>query len=131
MFMKARVFRYLAVYWRRKCSARGRTSSGRSRRGGRKQENADNEKPVFKVQIFVADRVLKPGDSRFKGETEAQYYREGNMVKYTIGASTNYNEIYKLRKTVAEKFPGCFIIAFKNDEKMNVNEAIREFKAKR
>ncbi len=97
----------------------------------RKQENADNEKPVFKVQIFVADRVLKPGDSRFKGETEAQYYREGNMVKYTIGASTNYNEIYKLRKTVAEKFPGCFIIAFKNDEKMNVNEAIREFKAKR
>lgn len=88
-------------------------------------------KPVFKLQIFVADRVLRSTDSRFKGEKDAQYYKENGMVKYTLGASVNYNEIYKLRKELLGKFPDCFIIAFKNGEKMNINEAIREFKANR
>lgn len=97
----------------------------------REEGATDGGKPVFKVQVFVAERVLKATDTRLKGEKEAQYYKEGGMVKYTIGASTDYNEIYRLRKTLAEKFPGCFIIAFKNGEKTNVNEAIREFKANR
>ncbi len=91
----------------------------------------DDDKPVFKLQVFVAERVLRESDSRFKGEKGMQYYKEGGMVKYTLGASTNYNEIYRLRKSNIEKFPGCFIIAFKKGEKMNVNEAIREFKANR
>lgn len=92
---------------------------------------ADGGKPVFKLQIFVADRVLKAGDPRLKGQTGAEYYKEGGMLKYTIGASTDYNEVYRLRKSMADTFPGCFIIAFRNGEKMDVNEAIREFKANR
>lgn len=84
--------------------------------------------PVFKIQIFAADRVLKTTDSRLKGHKDADCYKEGKMVKYTIGASANYNEIYQLRKTLLGDFPDCFIIAFKGGEKMNVNEAIREYK---
>lgn len=99
----------------------------------KKEENTTatdtDGKPVFKLQIFVAERVLRASDSRFKGETDAQYYKENGMVKYTIGTSTNYNEIYRLRKNLLAKFPDSFIIAFKNGEKMNINEAIREFKA--
>lgn len=99
--------------------------------GDAKEEGTTDCRPVFKVQVFVAERVLRPGDARLKGYKEAEYYKEGGMLKYTIGASSDYNEIYRLRKTLLEKFPGCFIIAFKNGEKMNVNEAIREFKANR
>ena len=51
------------------------------------------------------------------------------MIKFTYGASSNYNEIYRLRKQILDKFPGAFIIAFKNDVKMDVNAAIKEFKA--
>lgn len=91
----------------------------------------DSDEPMFKVQVFVADRVLKSNDARFKGETGAEHYRENGMVKYTIGASNDYNEIYRLCKQLAPKFQGCFIVAFKKGEKMNVNEAIREFKQKR
>ena len=53
------------------------------------------------------------------------------MIKYTYGASSNYNEIYRLRKQILDKFPSAFIIAFKNDAKMDVNAAIKEFKANR
>lgn len=52
-------------------------------------------------------------------------------MKYTYGASTDYNEIYRLRKTILDKFPEAFIIAFKNGKKMNVSQAIREFKSKK
>lgn len=87
----------------------------------------DSGKPVFKIQIFVSDKVLTAKDSRLKGEN-ADYFKEGKMLKYTIGASTNYNEIYQLRKKLLTKFPDSFIVAFKNGDKMNVNEAIKEFK---
>ena len=87
------------------------------------------DQPVFKVQVFVAPNVLKKSDSRFKGRTDCDYYKENGMVKYTVGESANYNDIYRLRKEILSAFPDCFIIAFKNGEKMNVNEAIREFKA--
>lgn len=86
-----------------------------------------SDAPVFKVQIFISDKQLKANDSRFKGE-KAESYTENKIMKYTVGSSTNYNEIYKLRKTLLAKFPQAFIVAFKNGEKMNVNEAIQEYK---
>ena len=94
----------------------------------KKMEAAKEDAPVFKLQIFVGDRMLRKGDAHFKGETEFDSFKEGSLVKYTIGSSTNYNEIYRLRKEKLDKFPEAFIIAFKNGEKYDVNQAIREFK---
>lgn len=95
----------------------------------KKAEIADA--PVFKLQIFVGSRNLRKGDAHFKGETDYDSFQEGNLVKYTLGASTNYNEIYRLRKEKLDKFPEAFIIAFKNGQKYDVNQAIREFKQNR
>ena len=95
----------------------------------KKAEVADA--PVFKLQIFVGSRNLRKGDAHFKGETDYDSFQEGNLVKYTLGASTNYNEIYRLRKEKLDKFPEAFIIAFKNGLKYDVNQAIREFKQNR
>ena len=53
------------------------------------------------------------------------------MYNYTVGNSENYQEIYQLRKSVAEKFPQAFIIAFKDGVRTDVNAAIREYKAKK
>lgn len=88
-------------------------------------------RPVFKVQIMANDKVLPKNSSKLKGHTNAAYYKENGMVKYTLGESTNYNEILKLNKELTSVFPGCFIVAFKNGEKMNVNQAIREFLKKK
>ena len=89
------------------------------------------DKPVFKVQILVSSRKLKNGDPHLKGLTDYDFYQEAGYCKYTVGESANYNEIYRLRKQNLDKFPDAFIIAFKNGAKMNVNEAIREFKNNR
>lgn len=85
--------------------------------------------PVFKVQLFVTSQALRNDDSRLKGLDGVDFYREGALFKYTCGASANYNEIYKLRKQLLERFPDAFIVAFVAGQKCNINEAIRTFKA--
>ena len=92
------------------------------------KETPASSAPVFKVQILTSSSALKKNDARFKGEKEIDSYREGGLVKYTVGASADYNQIYQLRKTLVTKFPEAFIIAFKNGERMNVQEAIKEFR---
>lgn len=100
---------------------------------GNKAANAGDEptdKPVFKIQILASSRTLRPGSSQFKGLENVSSYSENDLMKYTYGSSADYNEIYRLRKTILDKFPEAFIVAFKNGKKMNINQAIREFKSK-
>lgn len=110
-------------------STRDRTSRSRGKESD-KTATAEEKggAPVFKIQIFISDRALKDSDSRFKGE-KADYYKDGNMLKYTIGSTTDYNEILRLKKSVGDKFPGSFIVAFKNGEKIATADAIREYRA--
>lgn len=93
-----------------------------------KQKVNQDEAPVFKVQILTSNIKLKSGSRQLKGQEDADFYKDGNIYKYTVGASTNYNEIYRLRKQLLSKFPEAFIIAFKNGQRMDVQQAIREFK---
>jgi len=65
-----------------------------------------------------------------KGCQNVDYYQENGMYKYTIGSSTDYMTIYRLRKELLTKFPQAFIIAFRGGVKMDVNEA-RKMKNKK
>ena len=97
-----------------------------------KESTADRRQndgaPVFKIQFLTATVKIRNGDKRLKGIAEYDYYVDGKTFKYTVGCSENYNEIYRLRKTILDKFPQAFIIAFKNGERTDVVEAIREYK---
>ena len=94
-------------------------------------EEVKDEAPVFKVQILTSNVKLKSGSRQLKGRDDADFYKDGNIYKYTVGASTNYNEIYRLRKQLLDQFPEAFIIAFKGGQRMNVQKAIEEFKRMR
>ena len=83
--------------------------------------------PVFKVQIFAGKHRLRFNDQRFKGLQGCESFDDGTLIRYTYGASTNYNEISRLRKSILDKFPDAFIIAFKEGKVVDVNEAIKEF----
>ena len=87
--------------------------------------------PIFKVQIIASPTRIRRNSPQFKGLKDVGYFRENDMVKYTYGASADYNEINRLRKSIANKFPDAFVIAFKDGERMDVNKAIREFSVNR
>ena len=90
-----------------------------------------SDAPVFKLQVLASSTKLKPTDPQLKGQKQADYYQEGGLYKYTLGNSTDYQQIYQLRKTQLQNFPQAFIIAFKNGKKMNVQEAIQEYKKRK
>ena len=90
------------------------------------QEN-DNH-PVFKVQFLSSSKQLSQGDNAFKGLRPVEFYYDKGLYKYTYGASTNYNEIIKVKKKVNEKFKDAFIIAFIKGERIDTQQAIALFK---
>lgn len=89
------------------------------------------DEPVFKVQLFVSDRRLKTGDARFKGLSPVDCYEDGGLLKYTYGASTDYNAVLKMRRKVAAKFPQAFVVAFIDGKRTELQPAIRKFRSKK
>lgn len=86
------------------------------------------EKPVFKIQILTSDKKLSANNKQFKGLSPVNYYQEKGLYKYTYGESIDYNKVLRTKRQISAKFKGAFIIAFKNGKKMDVNQAIKEFK---
>ncbi len=87
--------------------------------------------PVFKVQIAMSDHRLREGHTTFKGLKGIDSYREGKAYKYTYGESTDYQEMVRLRRTIVKKFPQAFVVAFKDGQRIDLDEAIRQWKANR
>jgi len=96
-----------------------------------KTNNTAQGEIIFKVQILASNRELKKNNPQLKGLSPIGFYKEGGLYKYTYGESSDYNQILRLRRKVAAKFKGAFIIAFRDGEKMNVNEAIRIYNSKK
>ena len=95
-------------------------------------ESTTNDSEItFKIQILTSSKPLAKNDKRLKGLKEVDYYKEGGIYKYTYGASSDYNKVLRTKRTITAQFKDAFIIAFRNGEKMNVNEAIAEFKKRR
>ena len=87
------------------------------------------DSPLFKIQLLTAQKPLPANSPQLKG-IKADYYVEDGLYKYTYGATPDYNAILKLRRQVADKFPGAFVIAFRSGEKMKLQEAINEWRHK-
>ena len=91
-------------------------------------QKSTSGKPVFKIQILTSDKKLASNNKQFKGLSPVEYFQEKGIYKYTYGASTDYNKVLRTKKQISAKFKGAFIIAFKDGKKMDVNQAIKEFK---
>ncbi len=72
---------------------------------------------TYRVQIFASSSKLKAKDSRFKGLTNADYYQENGLYKYTVGNCATLEEAKKLRREIADKFPEAFVVTFNNGKK--------------
>ena len=81
-------------------------------------QQPDGDAPVYKVQILASDKVLKSNSPLLKGQTEAEYYKEGSMVKYTIGKYATFNEANQKRRELNSTFPGCFVVKMINGQRV-------------
>jgi len=64
---------------------------------------------------------IKP--KNFKSYQNVDVYLQDGMYKYTIGRDSDYDKIVELHKKVKLDYSDSFIVAFKNGERIPLNEA--------
>ena len=78
---------------------------------------------VFKIQLLASSKSIRK--SNFKNLNNISKSKEGKIYKYYYGNVKTYNDAKKL-KIKAEKagFKDAFIVAFKNEKKINISRVI-------
>lgn len=80
---------------------------------------------LFKVQFLTSPQKIAKGSSKFKGLDEVEPVKGKGGYKYTTGKFGKYKEAKTRLEEVKKKFPSAFIVAFKNNEPIAVQEAIK------
>lgn len=85
----------------------------------------ENDTILFKVQILTSSRQLHINSSHFKGLKNVESFKENNIYKYTYGNTSDYKKAIEIKKEIKEQFPDAFIVAFRNDTKIPLSEALK------
>ena len=93
---------------RQKTSVSSTTSVNRNTKG----------KVIYKIQFLTSNKKLPANSRLFKGYKNVDFYVEKGIYKYTYGETTDFNSIWKMRRTIAKDFKDAFIIAFKDGKKV-------------
>lgn len=65
---------------------------------------------TYKIQFLSSSRILKKGEKELKGLWPVDYYKDGNVYRYTYGKSESSNGLNNEIKKVKNLFPDAFII---------------------
>ncbi len=88
------------------------------------QDSGDREaKTVFKVQFLTGPRVLPAGAPQFKGLKNVSHYKDGNVVKFTVGEFATVAEAARIKNEIKACFPDAFVIAMKDGKRIDLNKA--------
>ncbi|QCX39494.1 N-acetylmuramoyl-L-alanine amidase [Aureibaculum algae] len=79
----------------------------------------------FKVQISSSTKKVATASYNFKGLKGIERVRVGAHHKYYYGLTSDYNKAVALRtEAKAKGYKGAFIVAFKNEKKISVKDAL-------
>lgn len=85
----------------------------------------DNSKTSFKVQLSASIKKVPLVPKNFKGLNNISVVYENKVYKYMFGDTTDYDEARKqLNEAKAKGYGTAFLIAFKNGEKISIQEAL-------
>lgn len=90
------------------------------------EEDANENFIMYKVQIASSKNKIAPKTYNFKGLKNVERVVVGAYFKYYYGNSSNYKNIQKaLKEAKLKGYKTAFIVAFKNGEKISVEEALK------
>lgn len=78
----------------------------------------------FRVQVTSSSKSVDSNHPVFKNYTNIFEYSENNTYKYTVGKYKSYDEVKKFQKDVKNDFQGAFIVAFNNNKRIKLKQAI-------
>ncbi len=78
---------------------------------------------LFKVQFAATDKEVD-SKLKFPNVTDVWFYKVGAVVKYTSGNFNSFDEASKQQAKLKELgYKDCFVAAFKDGTRMDINEA--------
>jgi len=81
---------------------------------------------VFKVQFASSDIELNLKAAKFKAIKDGSFYKAGNVLKYTSGKFAAATDASAHQAELRQNgFADCFVVSFKNGERIDINEAKR------
>ncbi|MDI5897044.1 N-acetylmuramoyl-L-alanine amidase [Flavobacterium sp. LB2P84] len=90
------------------------------------KKTIDNAKPLFKVQLSATSKRLELVPKNFNGLKNISVAYENRVYKYMYGETADYDEAKKQLSEAKEKgYDTAFLIAFKNGEKVNIQDVIK------
>ncbi len=97
-----------------------------------KQENrvTQSEKEhniIFRVQIKSSSVPIK---GKIKGLQYTKEHYSNGVYKYYVGETKSFKKIVRLQREARKKIPDAFAVAFKNEQRISMKQALREIKAK-
>ena len=92
--------------------------------------NADldtkHQEIIFKVQIISSSTRFAKNSPQFKGLKDIWEYKDSGLYKYTVGNQKDLKSASFLQSEFRRKgFSGAFVVAFKNEKRIPVREALR------
>lgn len=88
--------------------------------------NQDTTGVIFKVQLSASTKKIELTPSNFKGLKDISIESGTNLYKYMYGQTSDYNDAKKLLQEAKSKgYDSAYLIAFKNGEKISVQDAIK------
>ena len=86
----------------------------------------DNSKPIFKVQLSASIKRVELIPRNFKGLRNISMVYEDRVYKYMYGETSDYDEAkQQLQEAKSKGYDTAFLIAFRNGEKISVQEALK------
>lgn len=81
---------------------------------------------TFKVQLAATGKKIDPTPKNFRGLREISRNKEGKLFKYYLGNTSSYSQIKDLHESAKRSgFPDSYIVAFRDNEKISVNDALK------
>ncbi len=86
---------------------------------------------VFRVQFAMSETEPDLKSDKYKNTEDIWYYKVGNVFKLTSGSFTNSDDVIKHQEKMRNVgYKDAFVVAFKNNQRMDFKEAVKQLVGK-
>ncbi len=90
----------------------------------------ETEEIFFSVQIATTSEKRELNPANFKGLDQLHEFAETERYRYSSGRFKEYMDAVAYRKQITDKFPDAFVIAFRGNTTINLQQALESIKKK-
>jgi N-acetylmuramoyl-L-alanine amidase len=86
---------------------------------------AENDEICFRIQIGTSKDSIDSLQNKYPGLNTLWQYKHNGFYKHTAEKTNSFQKIVTLHKNLSADIKDCFIVAFRNNQRITVRDAIK------